>query len=362
MFKQIKISDPLIGPEEISAVGRVLRSGILARGEEIRKFEESFANYVDTEHAIATSNGTTALHAALLANDIGKGDEVITPSFSFIASANSVLYTGAKPVFADVRYEDFNISPEEIENKITKNTKAVVVVHLYGQPCDMKPIMKICESHNIKLIEDACQAHGAAYNDKKVGSFGTGCFSFYATKNMTTGEGGMITTNDKKIADNARMIINHGSIKAYENNEVGFNFRMTEMQAAIGTVQLSKLEKNNEIRIKNAEMFNHLLRNIEGIELPKTMPCRKHVFHQYTIKAINVIREKIVAELTKNGIGCGIYYPKPIHKQDLYIKLGYRDSLPISEKLSQEVLSLPVHPRLTEEDIERIDSCIKTTI
>ncbi len=352
----IKISDPYIGEEEINAVRRVLTSGTLARGQETKSFEKHFAAYVGTKDAVATSSGTTALHTALIANGIGKGDEVITSGFSFIASANTILHTGAKPVFADVNYDDFNIDTEDVERKITDKTKAIVVVHLYGQSCDMKRIREICETHNLKLIEDACQAHGAEYEGKRVGSFGTGCFSFYATKNMVTGEGGIITTDDDKVAESARMIISHGSKINYENVQMGYNFRMTEMQAAIGNVQIKRVDELNQKRIENAGLFSSLIKN-HDISVPKVMNGRKHVFHLYTIKTQN--REEIIEKLQKNNIGYGIYYPKPIHKQELYQKLGYKDSLPVSEKLSGEVLSLPVHPKVTKENIEKIISCIE---
>ncbi|HLC67793.1 MAG TPA: DegT/DnrJ/EryC1/StrS family aminotransferase [archaeon] len=353
---QIKISEPFIGKEEADAVKNVLASGTLVRGSEIKKFEENFARYTGVKYGIATSNGTTALHSALLAHGIGKDDEVIVPTFSFVASANSVIYTGAKPVFADVDEKSFNVTPEEIEGKITKNTKAVMVVHLYGQPCDMDRIKKICDSYGLVLIEDACQAHGAEFRGKKVGSFGTGCFSFYATKNMTTGEGGMITTDDEKIAEKARIIISHGSSKNYDNRTLGYNFRMTEMQAAIGSVQLGKLDEMNKARINNASLYSRLLKHKNDVELPAVLPNRTHVFHQYTIKVHN--RDKATKILGKNDIGYGVYYPKPIHCQEFYLNLGYRSTLPVSERLSENVLSLPVHPKLSAKDIEKITECV----
>ena len=358
---QIKISDPTIGQEEIEAVEHVLRSGVLAKGEETRKFEESFSRFCGTSHSIATSNGTTALHAALLANGITSG-EVIVPSFSFAASANTVLYTGARPVFVDVNYDDFCIDTQDIERKISEQTKAVMAVHLYGQMCDMKGLTDMCKEHDLVLIEDACQAHGAEFNGKKAGSFGTGCFSFYATKNMTTGEGGMKTTNDTYVAEEARKIINHGSLVAYDNKNLGFNFRMTEMQAAIGTEQLKKIDFFNKKRIENAKVLSEMLESVKGIVLPVVMHGRKHVFHQYTIKVIDSKRNRIIDELKKNDVGFGIYYPRPIHKQDFYLGLGYNASLPVSERLSEEVLSLPIHPKVTYQDLEKIASCIKAAI
>ena len=354
----IKISDPIIEKEEIEAATRALSSGILARGAETKQFEESFAKFCGARHAIATSNGTTALHTALLANGISSG-EVITPSFSFAASANCILHAGAKPVFADVNYDDFCIDTASIEDNINENTKAVIAVHLYGQMCDMDRLAKICKQNSLILIEDACQAHGAEFKGRRAGSFGTGCFSLYATKNMTTGEGGVITTSDDAVAENARKAINHGSLVAYDNKELGFNFRMTEMQAAIGSEQLKKLGRFNEARVENAKILADLLANAD-VNLPVTMPGRSHVFHQFTIKSEK--REKIIEELKKNSVGYGIYYPKPIHKQELYVKMGYPDVLPISERLAQEALSLPIHPHVTRDDIEKIVACVKRAV
>ncbi|MBI4174891.1 MAG: DegT/DnrJ/EryC1/StrS family aminotransferase [Candidatus Aenigmarchaeota archaeon] len=357
----IKISDPIIEKEEIEAAARALASGILARGPETKNFEDGFARFAGAQHAIATSNGTTALHAALLANGITSG-EVLTPSFSFAASANCILHAGAKPIFADVRYDDFCVDTSNLENKITENTKAIIAVHLYGQMCDMDTLTKICKQNNLILIEDACQAHGAEFNGKRAGSFGTGCFSLYATKNMTTGEGGMITTSDPAVAENSRKFINHGSLVAYDNKELGFNFRMTEMQAAIGNEQLKKIEHFNSARISNARMLSEMLEGTAGIELPIMMPGRKHVFHQFTIKVSGGKREAVINELQKNSIGYGIYYPKPIHEQDLYLKLGYRDKLPVSERLARESLSLPIHPRVSTPDLEKIAACVRKAV
>jgi len=361
MATMIKISDPIIEQEEVNAVVRVLKSGTLARGEETKNFEEAFSEFCGVSHSIATSNGTTALHTTLLANGITNG-EVISPSFSFAASANSILHAGAKPVFVDVNYDDFCINLDDVEKKITGNTKAIVAVHLYGQMCDMKRLENICEEHGLVLIEDACQAHGAEFSGKHAGSFGTGCFSFYATKNMTTGEGGMITTGDDAVAEEARKIINHGSTVAYDNKILGYNSRMTEMQAAIGSAQLMKINGFNAARIRNAAILSELLSDAEGIELPAVMPGRKHVFHQYTIKVSEGKRQKVINELKNNNIGYGIYYPKPIHMQELYLNLGYKDLLPVSERLSEEVLSLPIHPRVTEDDLGRIAQCVKAAM
>ena len=352
-MKFIPISKPFISKEEIKAVEKVLRSGFLVAGERVRRFEKEFAKYLGVKYAVATSNGTTALHTALWVLGIGKGDEVITTPFSFIASSNCILYVGAKPVFVDIDERTFNINPDLIEEKITERTKALLIVHLFGQPCDMKPIMKICKKHKLLLIEDCAQAHGAEYKGKKVGTFGdVACFSFYATKNLVTGEGGMIVTNKKKTAELARMIVDQGQRKKYDHAVLGHNFRMTEVEAAIGLIQLKKLEKLNEKRRRNAEFLNERLEEVEEIETPYVLPTCKHVYHQYVIKARK--RNKLQEYLLKKRIGTAVHYPKPIYKQGAYRKLGFDLRLPKVEKVVKEVLSLPIHPLLKRDDLERI--------
>lgn len=348
----IPIARPIIGEEEKKAVLKVLDSGIIAQGPKVKAFEDVFADYIGVNHAIATNNGTSALHTALLACGIGKGDEVITTPFTFIATTNSILYCGARPVFSDIDRKTFNINPEEIKEKITERTKAVLIVHLYGQACDMKAITEICEDYNLKLIEDACQAHGAEYKGVKAGNFGdAACFSFYPTKNMTTGEGGMITTSNEAIAEKARVIREHGSRVRYQHEVLGYNYRMTDIAAAIGIEQLKKLEGFNKKRIENAAKFTSGLKDMEGIETPYVAPDLRHVFHQYTLRVKN--REKVVKVMEKAGIGYGIYYPVPVHKQKLY--KDYKDKkLPEAEEASRKVLSLPVHPGIGEKEIDYI--------
>jgi perosamine synthetase len=352
----IPIAKPIIGDEEKKAVLDVLDSGIIAQGPKVREFEQNFAAYTGTEHAVAVSSGTAALHIALLAHGIGPGDEVITTPFTFIATANSILYTGAKPVFTDIEEETFNIDPEKIKEKITDKTKALLPVHLYGHPADMKSITEIATEHNLLVIEDACQAHGAESNGKKVGSFGIGCFSFYPTKNMTSSEGGMITTNDERVAEKARMIREHGSRERYVHEILGFNLRMTDISAAIGLCQLKKLPEFNRKRIENARYLTGLIHN-EKITPPPVREECKHVFHQYTVK-VRGDRDGIVDLLKEDGVGTGIHYPIPIHRQKLYMDLGYNESLPVSEKLAREVISLPVHPSVTKENLEYISSIL----
>jgi dTDP-4-amino-4,6-dideoxygalactose transaminase len=311
---------------------------------------------------VAVNSGTAALHIALLAHGIGEEDEVITSPFSFVASANSILFTGARPVFADIEEETYHIDPDSIVEKINRRTKAIMPVHLYGQPCDMKKIMKIADKHKLVIIEDACQAHGAEYEGKKAGSFGTGCFSFYATKNMITGEGGMITTNDEDLAQKARMIRTHGQRQRYFHEVLGYNFRMTDIAAAIGLCQLGKLEEFNNKRINNAKFLTERLSGIKGLVPPHVGPNVKHVFHQYTVRITGdfaISREELRKRLLDRGIGTEIYYPRPIHRQPFYQSLGYDDHLPNSEKAAKEVLSLPVHPSLTQEDLENVVRAIR---
>jgi dTDP-4-amino-4,6-dideoxygalactose transaminase len=356
----IPIAKPLIGEEEKKAVEEVLSSGIIAQGPKVGEFESAFSKFCGTDFGVAASSGTTALHLALLTCGVKAGDEVITTPFSFIATANSILYCGAKPVFADIDSQTFNISPEKIKEQITDKTKAVLVVHLYGQPCEMDTISKLCSDHGLKLVEDACQAHGALYNDRKAGSLGDcGVFSFYPTKNMTTGEGGMLTTNNQEIAERARLLREHGSKVRYHHDVLGYNYRMTDIAAAIGLVQLKKLNDFNNARIKNAERITNVLKDVKGIEAPYVKPGILHVFHQYTVritKDFHLSRDETTRRLNEMGIGTGIYYPVPIHKQPFYKVQS--SGLEVSEAASKEVLSLPVHPGLSDADVEHIGSSV----
>lgn len=356
----ISIAHPYIGSEETDAVLQVLSSGQLAQGPRVRDFEKRFAEWVGSDYAIATSSGTTALHVALLAHDIKPGDEVITSTFSFIASANCILFAGASPVFADIESDFFTLDPTSIEDQITPRTKAIIPVHLYGQACAMEQISKIAQKYNLVIIEDACQAHGAKLSDKSMGSWGTACYSFYPTKNMTTIEGGMITTSDIKIAEAARLIRNHGSSQRYSHEILGFNFRMTDLQAAIGNVQLSRIDDFNKKRIENADYLNELLSGHDGLVVPKTRENALHVFHQYTVRLKG--RQKVIQALQKRDIGFGIYYPLPIHCQPLYKGMGYQDVLPIAMKASEEVLSLPIHPGLTKDDLSLIAETVLSAL
>ena len=287
---------------------------------------------------------------ALQAHGIGPGDEVITAPFSFIASANAALYAGARPVFADVCADDFNIDPAQVEARITPKTKAILPVHLYGHPASMAEIMSIAQRHGLLVIEDAAQAHGAEMDGRKAGAFATGCFSFYPTKNMTTGEGGMITTDNPQIAGILRQLRDQGQTERYHHDLLAYNWRMTEIAAAIGLAQLRRLKEFNERRRHNAEYLSQRLR---GVITPIEREGCRHVYHQYTVR-VPRRRDALLEHLRQRGIGAQVYYPMPIHHQPVYRKLGYEASLPMAEQLSKEVLSLPVHPSLTQDELERI--------
>jgi perosamine synthetase len=358
---QIPVARPAIGQDEISAVTAVLESGMLASGERVAEFEKKFADYCGTTHAVAINNGTAALHAALLAADIGQGDEVIVPSFSFIATATAVSMTGAKPIFVDVNEQTFNIDPVEVENHISPKTKAVIGVHLFGQPFDVLRIKQVCESHNLTLIEDAAQAQGAIFNGEKTGSMGhMGCFSFYATKNMTTGEGGMVTTSDKSFNERLRLLINHGQSEKYLHTRIGYNYRLTDVAAAIGVVQLKKLEKFNMRRRKNAEYFDTHI-SVKGLITPVVAQGMHHVYHQYVVNLTDEFpmkRADFMEYLKVKGIGTAVHYPIPIHNQPVYARANEPDSCPISTSLATSVLSIPVHPLLDQKELAYICDAI----
>jgi perosamine synthetase len=324
----------------------------------VQSFERAFADWSGAAYAVATSSGTSALHLSLLAHGIGEGDEVITSSFSFVASANAILMAGATPVFADIEPEYFTISPAAVEGKIGARTRAILPVHMYGQMCDMSAIGEIAERHGLVVIQDACQAHGARLDGNAVGAYGTACYSFYPTKNMTTGEGGMITTNDPGVAEAARMLRNHGGRQRYHHEILGFNMRMMDVQAAIGLAQLAKVAHWNEIRQANAKRLTELLSGVESVRTPPVRPGAEHVFHQYTV--LTAARDELLGHLTSAGIGYGIHYPCPIYDQPAYRKLGYQVYHPHSERASREVVSLPIHPAVGASDLDKIAAVVKS--
>lgn len=348
----LRISQPKIGFAERAAANRVLRSGSFAQGPEVQAFEDEFASLIGAGYAVAVNSGTSALHLGLLAAGIGPGDEVILPSFSFAATANAVALTGAEPVFADVSLDDYCLDPGSALSMITHRTAGIVLVDLYGAPARLREFRKICEPRGIGLFEDAAQAHLASTADGMVGTLGSfGAFSFYPTKNMTTIEGGMVTTQDQDLARRVRLLRNQGMETRYQNEVVGFNNRMSDVSAAIGRVQLKKLPRWTSLRINNAKALSE---GLGSVLLPTVRAGEKHVFHQFTIR-VEEGRERLAEWLmTSRKIETGIYYPVPIHRLPPFQETQIREALPNTETLSSQVLSLPVHHRLSRQDLKRI--------
>ena len=360
----IHIASPEIGPEEIAAVNDVLQSGMLAQGPKVAELEKAFAEYCGTKYAAAVNSGTAAIHAALYAAGVGPGDEVITTPFSFIATINPILFLGAKPVLVDIDPSSYNLDVSQVESAITDKTKVIMPVHLYGQICDFDEIEQLASKHNLKIVEDSCQAIGAVYKTKKAGGLGDlGCFSLYATKNIMSGEGGVITTNDEAMVQAIRQFRQHGMSGPYQYGGVGYNYRMTDLQAAIAHEQLKKTDNFNAARQRNALIFNDGLGSIKGMQIPKTGEDRTHVYHQYTIRItenFDIIRQEFIEKLKERGIGAGVYYPKPLHHIPHIAEYGYKPGdFPNAEKAAQEVLSLPVHPKVSKEDAHNIVAVIK---
>ena len=337
--------------EEIRvAIEKVLTTTKFILGEEVRKFEEEFANFLQAKYCVGVNSGTDALYLALRACGIKKGDEVITVSHTFIGTVEPIGLVGATPVFVDVNPQTYNIYVNKIEPVITKNTRAIIVVHLYGQPADMGPIVATAKKYNLKVIEDCAQAHGAEYKDRKVGTFGdAGCFSFFPAKNLGAyGDGGAVVTNNEDIAIKVKMSRNHGRLKKYEHEFEGINSRLDDLQAAILRVKLKHLKKWTEKRIQKAKIYDELLKNCNEIKTPEVLPYVKHVYHLYVIRVKN--RDKIQQKLKEEGIATGIHYPIPLHLQPAYKYLGHKENdFPITEKVSKEILSLPIYPELSVE-------------
>jgi perosamine synthetase len=357
----IPVARPSLGAEEVEAVSKVIESGMLAQGPRVEEFEIKFARYCNTAHAVAVNSGTAALHAILAAMGIGPGDEVIVPSFTFFATASSVCMCGATPVFADVEEDTFNISTDSMEEQVTKKSRAVIGVHLFGQPFAIRPVVKICEDAGISLVEDAAQAHGALYHRKKVGSSGAAaCFSFYPTKNMTAGEGGMVTTNNPALSEKVRQFINHGQAEKYHHTCIGYNYRMADLSAAIGLAQLNKLDAFNAKRREIATFYNEHIHS-PGIILPKVAPGVEHVYHQYVIRVTKecpLTRDQLAIALHEKGIGATVHYPVTLPRQPALLKYSDKSHCPIAERLTGEVLSLPVHPLVNKEERTYIAACI----
>jgi dTDP-4-amino-4,6-dideoxygalactose transaminase len=358
----INISKPQLGKEEEQAVINVLRSGKLIQGEQVEAFEKEFAAFSGAKEGVAVENGTSALIVALTAAGVGPGDEVITTPFTFIATANAISFVGAKPVFVDVNAQTFNLDPSRVEEAVTPKTKALLPVHIYGLMADMEKLSTIAKKHSLVIIEDSAQAHGGAIDGKKAGSWGDAAtFSFYPSKNMTTGEGGMITTSDEQIAHKARVFRNQGGSKQYEHEMIGFNFRMTEIEAAMGREQLKKLPGFTEKRIANAKFFNEQLAAVKGVTTPVVPSGYTHVYHQYTIKVEKpypLTRDQLLEKLQNAEIGARVYYPKLLSEEKVYQNAARKD-LSTAAAVHDVVLSLPVHAALTQSDLEKIVEVIK---
>jgi dTDP-4-amino-4,6-dideoxygalactose transaminase len=347
--KQVHLNRPSIGLEERVAVNKILRTGNLAQGKTVAKFEDDFSRFVSGSACVALNSGTSALHLGMLALGIGPGDEVIVPTFTFAATANAAAITGAKPVFVDIEDQFFSIDPARVEAAITKKTKAVVAVHLYGHPAEMDKLAEICTKHGLYLVEDAAQAHLAEFDGKAVGSIGdVGAFSFYPTKNMTTGEGGMATTGNKETERRLRLLRNQGMEIRYQNEIPGFNNRMTEVAAAIGIVQLKKIQMWTLRRQANAAFLDA---NLRGVIVPPVSPKAKHVYHQYTIRLIDQDRNKFAAELKKLGVDSDVYYPAPVHTLPAY---NLSLDTPVADSISKSCLSLPIHQNLSKSELHKI--------
>jgi perosamine synthetase len=362
----ITISEPVIGEPEEKLVLEVLRSGRLVKGPMVEQFEDEVGRVAGTRHAIAVNSGTSALIAGLMSNDIGPGDEVITSPFTFVATLNAVLHAGATVRFVDVG-DDFIIDPVQVATAIGPRTRAVMPVHLYGCPAAMEPLATAVAGKNIVLVEDAAQALGAQVGGRPAGSFGTGCFSFYATKNVTTGEGGAVTTDDDEVAEAVRMLRDQGQRACYGYGLPGFNLRMTELQAALGVAQMARLPDIVEARRRNAGLLTEGLSGIEGLLLPVEPPGRWHVYHQYTVRvtpAARRTRDELRWLLEANEIGCGVYYPRPVFDYPCFRadpRIA-RSPTPMAARLAAEVLSLPVHPKLTAADLDRVIDTLRLAL
>jgi len=360
----VPIADPELSADARERVTAILEDGRLADGPEVRAFEEEFATYCGANKGVATSNGTTALHAALEAVGLDDGDAVITSPFSFVASANAIRLAGGTPVFADIDPETYTLDPADVRRILADRDDVVglLPVHLYGLPADMPTLCAIADEHDLFVVEDACQAHGAKVDGQRVGTCGdAACFSFYPTKNMTTGEGGMIVTDRDDVADRAASFVNHGrdvsGTGSYDHVCLGHNFRMTSIAAAIGRVQLERLPKFNRTRRENAAVYDEELADLP-LETPTVPTDRRHVYHQYTVRTDD--RDALAATLAERDIGTGIYYETPIHRQPAYETVSTAAAqLPAAELAADEVLSLPVHQELSAGDRRTVVEAVR---
>jgi perosamine synthetase len=363
----IPISSVALGEEEERLVIEVLRSGQLAQGPMVARLEQEFAEYCGTRHAVAVANGTVALVAAMRVLGVGPGDEVVTSAFTFVATLNAILESGARARFADIDASTFNVDPASLADVCSDSTRVVMPVHLYGQAADMPAVTAIAERYGAAIVEDAAQAHGASIGGRVVGGAGVGTFSFYATKNLTTGEGGMVTTDDDDVADRLRLLRNHGMRARYAYESVGTNYRLTDVQAAIALPQLARLDATIEQRQANAARLSEGLAGIVGVITPVIAPERRHVFHQYTIRVTDeaaLDRDALADQLASRGVQSGIYYPRVVFDYDCYLEHPnvVASDVPCARATAREVLSLPVHPNLSAADIDQIVEAVRGSL
>jgi len=362
---RVPITSVRLGREEELLVLEVLRSGMLAQGPKVAELEECFRGLTGAQHAIAVNNGTTALVAALQSLGLGPGDEVVTSPFTFVATLNAALECGVTVRFADIGLDDFNVDPEAMAAEVTSRTKVLMPVHLYGQAADMAPIEALAAERGLTVVEDAAQAHGATWDGRPVGRSGLACFSLYATKNVATGEGGMITTDDAELADRLRLLRNQGMRARYQYELAGHNYRLTDLQAAVGIPQMARLDDYVAARRRNATVLSEGLADLEGLVVPSVAEGRTHVWHQYTVRVTPeapVTRDELHDGLAALGVGSGVYYPRLVHDYDCYrsdprVVPGHT---PNAERVVREVLSLPVHPHLTESDLDLVVRSVRS--
>ncbi|MDH5021292.1 DegT/DnrJ/EryC1/StrS family aminotransferase [Halobacterium rubrum] len=354
----IPIADPQLGAAERDAVCEVLEDGQLADGPVVREFESEFADHTGVEHAVATTNGTTALHATFEALGVGDGDRVVTTPFSFVASANAVRLAGGTPVFADVDPDTLTLDPDAVADAVARHDSvaAILAVHLYGTPAEMRDLRDVADDHGLALVEDAAQAHGATHRGEPVGSLAdAACFSFYPTKNMTSGEGGMVTTDHDAVAERVRRFADHGRTEGYAHADLGHNFRMTSLCAAIGRAQLRRLPAFNTARREHADRLTERLADTH-VETPTEPAAATSVYHQYTVQTD--YRENLRSHLADEGVQTGVYYPTPIHEQPAYD--DFEADCPVAERAADRVVSLPVHPGLDDADVEAVASAVES--
>ncbi|HVU93256.1 MAG TPA: DegT/DnrJ/EryC1/StrS family aminotransferase [Jatrophihabitans sp.] len=360
----INISSVDLPAQTEELVLQVLRSGMLAQGPMVKRFEDEFAALVGVRNAVAVNNGTTALVASLQVLDLQPGDEVLTSPFTFVATLNAILESGATAVFADIRADDFCLDPDAVKAEIGPRTKVLMPVHLYGQCADMDALVPMAREHDLRIVEDAAQAHGASLGDRRAGSFGLGCFSFYGTKNVTTGEGGMITTDDDDLADRLRVLRNQGMRQRYQYEVAGQNYRLTDLQAALAIPQLAELDERTARRRSNADRLIAGLSGVPGLRVPQQLPGRGHVWHQFTVLVTPeapLARDEFVARLTERGVGCGVYYPKLVFDYDCYrgsdrVRAA---EAPVAAAIAEQAVSLPVHPKLAPEEVDTVVSTVR---